>query len=97
MLEALALDPAARHASIGDLIEALQEIELDLSILPTPAGSNPLAAVERAPADAAAPEPDAARVSRTTGPLNSRDTGSEAVLTDLEVDEEPDGSRPPGE
>jgi serine/threonine-protein kinase len=36
MLKALELDPDARHQSIAELIDDLQEIELDLSMLPTP-------------------------------------------------------------
>jgi eukaryotic-like serine/threonine-protein kinase len=36
MLKALEVDPAARFGSLGELIEVLQEIEFDLSIMPRP-------------------------------------------------------------
>jgi serine/threonine-protein kinase len=63
MLTALERNPANRYDSIASLIETLQEVELDLSILPRPVGidhNNP---------------PTSGRTKRRTGETGSRVTG----------------------
>ncbi len=76
MLRALELNPDARHRSITDLIEVLQEIELDLSIMPEPGAepqrrSSRLVEASRIIEDSSAPAPV-----RVTDPLDGRDTGA---------------------
>jgi serine/threonine protein kinase len=83
MLKALELDPAARHASLAELIEDLQEVELDLSILPPPGGRSARGAGDGGPETAG----------RTTGPLDGDPASPEDDRTDTEGDEDPDGPR----
>lgn len=92
MLTSLELDPASRHASIADLIEVLQEIEFDLSIMPSPGhgrrGSAPLRTPDLASDSDVGPD-------RTTGELvPKRPSGEDGQ--DTEADEEPDAPRPFG-
>lgn len=100
MLTALELNPNARHRSIADLIEVLQEIELDLSIMPEP-GAEPRRRSSRLieasriimdSMDPAAPVP-----TRVTDPLDGRDTGATEAQTDEADDDEPDATRPSGD
>jgi serine/threonine protein kinase len=83
MLRALELDPEARHASLAELIEELQEIELDLSISPPPGAARFAPAEGRSAADAGS--------GRTTDPLDPDEGEPEP---DSEGDEDPDGERP---
>lgn len=97
MLKALELNPDARHRSIADLIEVLQEIELDLSIMPEPGAeprrrSSRLIEASRIIEDSAAASP-----SRVTDPLDGRDTGQTETQTDESADAESDASRPIGD
>ena len=96
MLRALELDPSVRFAHIGDLIEVLQEIEFDLSILPRSRPRPPTGPKRRAAEpDGPAAEPPARPTGRTTDPLATpRATGSAAGGPDSESDEEPDVPRP---
>lgn len=65
MLKAMELDPSRRHGSLAELIEVLQEIELDLSILPSPGSL-----------DKAAPAP---RRAQGTGAKNKRGSAAAKV------------------
>lgn len=94
MLKALELNPEARHRSIADLIEVLQEIELDLSIMPEPGAepqrrSSRLIEASRIIEDSAASIP-----SRVTDPLDGRDTGATEPQTDVSDDAESDATLP---
>ena len=98
MLKALDLDPAARFGSIAELIDVLQEIEFDLSILPEP---QPRPAPESARAERTPPKPSRAdrgprqRGARTTDPVgHPRHTSEPGDGPDSEADEEPDVPRP---
>jgi serine/threonine-protein kinase len=85
MLQAMALDPGARHASLGELIERLQEIELDFSISPP----------TTAPRAGDRPPPGASR-RRSTDPITG---GRETAQPDGDTsqpDEEPDVPITPG-
>jgi serine/threonine-protein kinase len=92
MLKALELDPESRQASIADLIEELQEIELDLSILPSPAGRRRSGSAAAPPSSLLAD--DDLPPGRTTGELVPRGTGEREDGPDSEADEEPDVPRP---
>lgn len=100
MLKALELNPHSRYASIGELIEVLQEIELDLSILPPVAPAPAARPNEPArPVEQLVPESlleTDAGSGRTTDPLVARGTGTAEDGPDSEVDEEPDVPRPFG-
>ena len=101
MLKALQLDPAARFESIGELIDVLQEIEFDLSILPEPRPAPPR---KESPPPPPPPAPEAPAedpfsttpgTGRTTDPLGRpRKTDAPAGGSDSEADEEPDVPRP---
>ncbi|HQR37392.1 MAG TPA: protein kinase [Blastocatellia bacterium] len=96
MLKALEVDPTERHQKIGDLIEALQEIEFDLSILQAP-----VAPEELEPPRGLRPSSNLSRSgelaeiqgdrARSTDRLEPRHTGEEKF--ESETDEEPGGSR----
>lgn len=90
MLKAMERDPAARHASIAELVEELQEIELDLSIRPSPSASAP--APRRAGGSSPRKRGGARpRRARSTDPIaNGRETGAPRAASDSQPDEEPD-------
>lgn len=97
MLKALELNPEARHRSIADLIEVLQEIELDLSIMPEPGAeprrrSSRLIEASRMIEDSAAASP-----TRVTDPLDGRDTGATEEQVDVADEPESDEYRPAGD
>ena len=96
MLKALELNPESRHRSIAEMIEVLQEIELDLSIMPEPGAeprrrSSRLIEASRMIEDSAAAIP-----TRVTDPLDGRDTGATEAQVDEAEDAEADASRSPG-
>lgn len=91
MLKALELDPTERYQRIGDLIEALQEIEFDLSIVQapvTPEVLEPPRGLRPKPLPSPSgelEEPQGERA-RSTDRLEPRHTGEESFSS--EVDEE---------
>lgn len=94
MLKALELNPNERHQSIADLIEVLQEIELDLSIMPEP-GAEPQRRSSRLVEASRIIQDSAAAVStRVTDPLDGRDTGATEAQTEGSNGDEADTSRP---
>jgi eukaryotic-like serine/threonine-protein kinase len=87
MLKALDLDPEARYASLAELIEELQEIELDLSILPPPGGGRRAGSARLV--DSGFLSDGEPATGRTTDPL-VRTTGESDREPEPEPDDDPD-------
>ena len=96
MLKALEVDPTARHRSLGELIEVLQEIEFDLSIMPPPGAKTDGSKMRQRRASAPTGRPAPQRLARTSA-VGGRQTdplgpdGRQATTGDVgETDDEPD-------
>jgi serine/threonine-protein kinase len=69
MLRAMELDPSARHASLGELVEELQEIQLDLSITPPAIVAEAASDAGARPSDRSTEGNEASESVATTGEL----------------------------
>lgn len=97
MLKALELDPDARHRSIGDFIEVLQEIEFDLSIMPVPGAAPPRRSSRLLSASVPLAAPVAESAVRVTDPLDGRDTGATEAQGDAGDETDSDVPTFPGD